>query len=92
MKFESRTKRVPSFLESNGVYFLKLSYLILLINVPVNKSYLPLRLEHIRLPLHYIKKGTSKVQNYELSPLSSEKKQFCLLKFEKFLLGKPNKY
>jgi len=62
-KFESGTKRKPSFLESNSVFFLISSYLILLIEVPVTKSYLALRFEHIGLPMYYIKKVilTSKV-------------------------------
>jgi len=64
-KFESGNKSIPSFLESNGVFFLISSYLILLIKVSVNKSYLPLKLEHIRLLLYYIKKYilASKVHN-----------------------------
>jgi len=53
-KIESGTKCKPSFLESNSVFFLISSYLILLIKIPDNKSYLPLRLEHIWLPLYYI--------------------------------------
>jgi len=40
-KFKSGTQRVPSFLESDVVFFLKSSYLILLIKVLVSKSYLP---------------------------------------------------
>jgi len=51
-KFESGTKHTPSFLESNSVFFLISSYLILLIKVPVIKSYLPLRLEQKQLPLY----------------------------------------
>jgi len=40
-KFESDTQRVPSFLESNLVFFLKSSYLILLIKVLVRRITYP---------------------------------------------------
>jgi len=48
------TENDPSFLESDILFFLKSRYLILLINVSVNKSYLPLRVELIQLPLYLL--------------------------------------